>query len=51
MLNIKKVENIEITKNIFVKPEYLINSVISGNKLRKLKYNIQKFLKVNQRVL
>ena len=45
MLNIKTVENIEITKNVFVKPEYLINSVISGNKLRKLKYNIQEFLK------
>ena len=43
MLDIKTVENIEITKNVFVKPEYLINSVINGNKLRKLKYNIQEF--------
>ena len=32
--------NINIKKNIFLKPEYLNHKYISGNKYRKLKYNI-----------
>lgn len=34
--------NINIDYQLFVKPEYLIHPFISGNKYRKLKYNLQK---------
>ncbi|WP_426429400.1 1-aminocyclopropane-1-carboxylate deaminase/D-cysteine desulfhydrase [Winogradskyella sp. HB-48] len=34
--------NINIDNQLFVKPEYLIHPFVSGNKYRKLKYNIQK---------
>jgi 1-aminocyclopropane-1-carboxylate deaminase len=34
--------NINVDDRLFVKPEYLIHPFISGNKYRKLKYNIQK---------
>jgi 1-aminocyclopropane-1-carboxylate deaminase len=34
--------NINIDNQLFVKPEYLIHPFISGNKYRKLKYNLQK---------
>ncbi|GAB4161220.1 MAG: pyridoxal-phosphate dependent enzyme [Winogradskyella sp.] len=36
------ITNIGIDNQLFVKPEYLIHPFISGNKYRKLKYNIQK---------
>ncbi|MBO6881519.1 pyridoxal-phosphate dependent enzyme [Winogradskyella sp.] len=33
-------ESIQIDSQVFIKPEYLIHPFISGNKYRKLKYNI-----------
>lgn len=33
-------ENVEITNQVFLKPEYQIHPFVSGNKFRKLKYNI-----------
>lgn len=32
--------NIQLAKHVFVKPEYNIHSFVSGNKYRKLKYNL-----------
>lgn len=32
--------NVQIDNQVFIKPEYLIHPLISGNKYRKLKYNI-----------
>lgn len=34
-------ESIQIDSQVFIKPEYLIHPFISGNKCRKLKYNIE----------
>lgn len=34
-------ESIQIDSQVFIKPEYLIHPFISGNKYRKLKYNIE----------
>ena len=47
MLNINSVENIKLTSQLTLKPEYKIHSVVSGNKYRKLKYNFQSFKKGN----
>jgi 1-aminocyclopropane-1-carboxylate deaminase len=40
MLKITDKKNIDIGNQVFVKPEYLNHNYISGNKYRKLKYNI-----------
>lgn len=40
MLKNKDLKNIQIDNQVFIKPEYLIHPFISGNKHRKLKYNI-----------
>lgn len=40
MLNIIAKENLFIGNELFVKPDYLIHPTISGNKYRKLKYNL-----------
>lgn len=40
MFNNLDVTNIFIDNQVFMKPEYKIDAVISGNKYRKLKYNI-----------
>ncbi len=40
MFNNLDVTNIFIDNQVFIKPEYKIDAVISGNKYRKLKYNI-----------
>lgn len=40
MYFIKDQENIRINNQVFVKPDYLNHPFISGNKFRKLKYNI-----------
>ena len=38
----KVVENIKLNDRLFLKPEYLNHEFVSGNKWRKLKYNIEK---------
>lgn len=43
--------NINIDNQLFVKPEYLIHRFISGNKYRKLKYNLQKAKTLNKDLL
>ena len=47
MLEFNSVENIKLTSQIFLKPEYAIHPTVSGNKIRKLKYNLDKFKKGN----
>ena len=42
MLSIKTLENIRLNAQVSLKPEYLIHPTVSGNKYRKLKYNLQK---------
>ena len=42
MLKIKTLENIRLNNQVSLKPEYLIHPTVSGNKYRKLKYNLQK---------
>ena len=49
MLEFNSVENIKLTSQIFLKPEYAIHPTVSGNKIRKLKYNLDKFkIKIDQ---
>lgn len=43
--------NVNIDNRLFVKPEYLIHPFISGNKYRKLKYNLQKAKALNKNTL
>ena len=42
MLKIKTLKNIRLNAQVSLKPDYLIHSTVSGNKYRKLKYNLQK---------
>ena len=42
MLTINTLENIRLNAQVYLKPEYLIHPRVSGNKFRKLKYNLQK---------
>ena len=42
MLSIKTLENIRLNAQVSLKPDYLIHPTVSGNKYRKLKYNLQK---------
>ncbi len=42
MLKIKTLENIRLNTQVSLKPDYLIHPTVSGNKYRKLKYNLQK---------
>jgi 1-aminocyclopropane-1-carboxylate deaminase len=41
MLDIRPIENITLTPQLSLKPEFRIHPTVSGNKFRKLKYNIQ----------
>jgi|TARA_B110000967_G_scaffold123702_1_gene126308 1-aminocyclopropane-1-carboxylate deaminase len=41
MLKIKTIENIRLNSQLAIKPDYLIHPTVSGNKFRKLKYNLQ----------
>ena len=43
MLKLNYIENIQLTSQIFLKPEYKIHDTVSGNKFRKLKYNLERF--------
>ena len=36
-----QVSNVYITENVYLKPEYRNNTGVSGNKFRKLKYNLE----------
>jgi len=47
MLDIRQIENIKLSSQLSLKPEYRIHPTISGNKYRKLKYNIQAVLDGN----
>ena len=42
MLTINTLDNIRLNAQVYLKPEYLIHPRVSGNKFRKLKYNLQK---------
>lgn len=42
MLKIKTLENIHLNSQVAIKPDYLIHPTVSGNKFRKLKYNLKK---------
>ena len=50
-MNINNLGNISIDNQVFIKPEYLIHPFISGNKYRKLKYNILEAKTQGQRLL
>ena len=41
MLNFQKVQNIKLNSQVSIKPEYKIHETVSGNKFRKLKYNLK----------
>lgn len=41
MLNFQKVQNIKLNSQVSIKPEYKIHGTVSGNKFRKLKYNLK----------
>ena len=41
MLNFQNVQNIKLTSQVSIKPEYKIHDTVSGNKFRKLKYNLK----------
>ena len=47
MLDIRQIENIKLSSQLSLKPEYRIHPTISGNKYRKLKYNIKAVLDGN----
>ena len=47
MLDIRQIENIKLSSQLSLKPEYRIHPTVSGNKYRKLKYNIQAVLDGN----
>jgi 1-aminocyclopropane-1-carboxylate deaminase len=51
MLSIKTLENIRLNAQVSLKPDYLIHPTVSGNKYRKLKYNLQKAQSENYRVI
>ena len=47
MLKIKTIENIRLNSQLALKPDYLIHPTVSGNKFRKLKYNLETALLEN----
>ena len=47
MLDTRQIENIKLTAQLSLKPEFRIHPTVSGNKYRKLKYNIQAVLDGN----
>jgi 1-aminocyclopropane-1-carboxylate deaminase len=46
MLQNTDLRNIHIDNQVFIKPEYLIHPFVSGNKFRKLKYNLEEAKKL-----
>lgn len=51
MLSFKDQSNISVGNQVFIKPEYLNHPYISGNKYRKLKFNILEAKRVSQESL
>ncbi|MCX7552029.1 1-aminocyclopropane-1-carboxylate deaminase/D-cysteine desulfhydrase [Xanthomarina sp. F2636L] len=51
MIQIKVQPNIRINNQLFIKPDYLNHPFISGNKYRKLKYNILEAKNLNNQTL
>ncbi|GGG56192.1 1-aminocyclopropane-1-carboxylate deaminase/D-cysteine desulfhydrase [Bizionia arctica] len=51
MFEIKNLLNIDLDNQVFIKPDYLNHPCISGNKYRKLKYNILEAKRLNKKVL
>lgn len=51
MINIIAKQNIIVKNGLFIKPEYRIHPTISGNKFRKLKYNILEAKRLNIKIL
>lgn len=51
MLKFKDQRTLSISNQVFIKPEYLIHPYISGNKYRKLKYNLIEAKRLNKKVL
>ena len=47
MLDIQHIENIKLTPQLSLKPEFRVHQTVSGNKYRKLKYNIKAVLDGN----
>ncbi|PWK17539.1 1-aminocyclopropane-1-carboxylate deaminase/D-cysteine desulfhydrase [Xanthomarina spongicola] len=51
MIEIIDQRNICVTKNVYLKPDYLNHPFISGNKYRKLKYNLLEAEKLDKSIL
>lgn len=51
MFEVSENANVQLNDYLFVKPEYLIDPFISGNKYRKLKYNILEAKKLGSQTL
>ncbi|MFT5244287.1 MAG: 1-aminocyclopropane-1-carboxylate deaminase [Psychroserpens sp.] len=51
MLKFKDQRNLSVSNQVCIKPEYLIHPYISGNKYRKLKYNLIEAKNLNKKVL
>lgn len=51
MLKINDYSNVKIENQLYIKPEYLNNDVVSGNKLRKLYYNLIEAKELNHTTL
>nr|WP_321235959.1 pyridoxal-phosphate dependent enzyme [uncultured Psychroserpens sp.] len=51
MLKFKDQRNLSVDTQVYIKPEYLIHPYISGNKYRKLKYNLIEAKHTNKNTL
>ncbi len=51
MLDISQYPNLKVNRQFFIKPEYLNHPIVSGNKLRKLKYNLIEAKNANKKVV
>jgi 1-aminocyclopropane-1-carboxylate deaminase len=51
MLDNKDKSNLSVDNQVYIKPEYLIHPHVSGNKYRKLKYNLIEAKKTNKKTL
>lgn len=51
MLKKRDFRNVSVDNQVFIKPEYLIHPFVSGNKYRKLKYNIREMKRLKKDVL
>ena len=51
MLKIGQYQNLKVNPQFFIKPDHLNHPIVSGNKLRKLKYNLIEAEKANKTVI